>query len=227
MTIPMTLILMALVSMKTENRIPKTEASLSNSDTSSIYQMVEKAPMPIGGMEEWISYINSNIQYPALANEIGIEGNVYVSFVVNREGQIQETQILRGIGGGCDEEALRLIKEAPDWTPGTQDGQDVNVRIRLPIKFKLPFVEIDSTDNQVESSLETSIETKKVKISPDYLYVIDGHVLDEKQDLFFINPTEIINFQILKNIEALDFYGAKSKNGIMIITTNKQASLKK
>jgi protein TonB len=68
---------------------------------------------------------------------MGVEGTVYVVFVVNTVGSIQDVEILRGIGGGCDEEALRVVSGAPKWTPGKQRGRPVRVRMRLPIRFKL------------------------------------------------------------------------------------------
>ena len=68
---------------------------------------------------------------------MGIEGTVYVVFVVNTDGSIQDVVILRGVGGGCDEEAVRVVKNAPAWEPGRQRGRPVRVKMRLPIRFKL------------------------------------------------------------------------------------------
>ena len=68
---------------------------------------------------------------------LGIQGTVYVSFVVKKSGTVDNAYILRGIGGGCDEEALKVVKSMPDWIPGEQKGKPVNVQMALPIKFKL------------------------------------------------------------------------------------------
>ncbi len=105
--------------------------------TGEIFDVVETAPNPQGGMEGWTKYLSENLSYPAQARKMGIEGTVYVSFVVEEDGTIQGAEILRGIGGGCDEAALKVIRNAPDWEPGKQRGQNVNVRMRVPIRFKL------------------------------------------------------------------------------------------
>ncbi|HSJ69051.1 MAG TPA: M56 family metallopeptidase [Anditalea sp.] len=108
------------------------------SSSGEVFDVVENPPAPAGGFEGWNKYLTENLTYPAQAKREGIEGTVYVLFVVEVDGSIQGVEILRGIGGGCDEEALRVIRNAPDWEPGTQKGQKVNVKMRVPIKFKLP-----------------------------------------------------------------------------------------
>ncbi|PRY85008.1 energy transducer TonB [Mongoliibacter ruber] len=102
-----------------------------------IFDVVENSPEFPGGMEAWNDYLRKNLKYPTQARRMGIEGTVYVVFVVNTDGSIQDVDILRGIGGGCDEEALRVVSNAPKWTPGKQRGRPVRVRMRLPIRFKL------------------------------------------------------------------------------------------
>lgn len=102
-----------------------------------IFDVVENAPEFPGGMEAWYQYLQKNLKYPTQARRMGIEGTVYVVFVVNTDGSIQDVELLRGIGGGCDEEAIRVIANAPKWTPGKQRGKPVRVRMRLPVRFKL------------------------------------------------------------------------------------------
>jgi len=102
-----------------------------------IFDVVETMPTPPGGMEGWNKYLSNNLKYPTQARRMGIEGTVYVVFVVNTDGSIQDVEILRGIGGGCDEEAMRVVKSAPNWEPGKQRGKAVRVKMRLPIRFKL------------------------------------------------------------------------------------------
>jgi protein TonB len=102
-----------------------------------IFDVVENAPEFPGGMEAWYQYLNKNLKYPTQARRMGIEGTVYVVFVVNTDGTIQDVELLRGIGGGCDEEAIRVVSNAPKWTPGKQRGRPVRVRMRLPVRFKL------------------------------------------------------------------------------------------
>ncbi len=107
------------------------------STADDVYDIVENPPLPTGGVEGWNQYLASSIRYPVSAREKGIEGTVVVGIVVNKEGKITNAKILKGIGGGCDEEALRVIKNSQDWEPGQQGGKEVNVRMRLPIHFKL------------------------------------------------------------------------------------------
>lgn len=118
--------------------IAKTEAQVTMSKIEGVYQTVPDMPIPPGGsVESFIKYFQENMKYPELAKEKGIEGLVAVSFVVREDGSVNNVAILRGIGGGCDEEAYRLVKESGTWTPGKIDGKVVAVQMRLPIQFKL------------------------------------------------------------------------------------------
>lgn len=102
-----------------------------------IFDVVENQPVPPGGMSGWNKYLSKNLKYPTQARRMGIEGTVIVVFVVNTDGSIQDVDVLRGIGGGCDDEAVRVVANAPNWEPGKQRGRPVRTRMRLPIRFKL------------------------------------------------------------------------------------------
>jgi TonB family protein len=118
--------------------VSKTEAQVAMSSIEGVYQVVPDMPLPPGGtMESFIKYFQENMKYPELAKEKGIEGLVAVSFIVREDGSLDEVAILRGIGGGCDEEAYRLVKESGKWTAGKLDGKPVAVQLRLPVQFKL------------------------------------------------------------------------------------------
>jgi len=103
----------------------------------TIFDVVETQPNPPGGMSGWNKYLSNNLKYPTQARRMGVEGTVIVVFVVNTDGSIQDVAVLRGIGGGCDEEAIKVVSEAPKWEPGKQRGRPVRTRMRLPIRFKL------------------------------------------------------------------------------------------
>lgn len=90
-----------------------------------------------GGTEALKKYLQENLKYPTMASEMGIAGKVYVSFVVDKTGNINAIKIVRGIGGGCDEEAIRVIKQMERWTPGKQNGHPVSVYFTLPVVFAL------------------------------------------------------------------------------------------
>jgi len=102
-----------------------------------IFTFVEEYPEFPGGDKALREYILNNIKYPEVARTSGITGTVYVQFVVEKDGSISDVKVVRGIGGGCDEEAVRVVKSMPRWKPGKQKGQPVRVYFTLPIEFKL------------------------------------------------------------------------------------------
>lgn len=104
---------------------------------AEIFTVVEESPTFPGGDAARIQFLQENIKYPQIARESSIQGTVYVTFVVERTGKVTDVKILRGIGGGCDEEALRVIKAMPSWNPGKQRGKPVRVQFNMPIKFTL------------------------------------------------------------------------------------------
>ncbi|MCF8379180.1 MAG: energy transducer TonB [Bacteroidales bacterium] len=106
-------------------------------EEAQIFTVVESMPGFPGGDEARMKYLYDNIEYPQMARESGIQGRVFVTFVVERDGHITDVRVLRGIGGGCDEEAIRVIKNMPNWVPGKQRGKPVRVQFNMPILFKL------------------------------------------------------------------------------------------
>jgi periplasmic protein TonB len=89
------------------------------------------------GEKELLEYLAKNIKYPEIALKNGISGTVVIQFIVNKSGQIIDPKVLRGIGGGCEDEAIRVIKKMPAWTPGKQKGKPVSVRFTLPVRFSI------------------------------------------------------------------------------------------
>lgn len=118
-----------------EEYIPVEEADEAEEQT--IFTVVESMPDFPGGDAARIKYLNENIKYPQMARESGIQGRVFVTFVVETSGAVTDVRILRGIGGGCDEEAIRVIKNMPNWIAGKQRGKPVRVQFNMPILFKL------------------------------------------------------------------------------------------
>jgi protein TonB len=106
-------------------------------EETEIFTVVEESPGFPGGDEARIKFLQENIKYPTMARESGIQGTVYVTFVVEKGGNVSDVKILRGIGGGCDEEAIRVIRAMPRWNPGKQRGKSVRVQFNMPIKFTL------------------------------------------------------------------------------------------
>jgi len=104
-----------------------------------IFTVVEKMPEFPGGIQKLYNYLGNNIRYPEVAKEAGIQGKVYISFVVEKDGSIKDVKVLRGIPGGkmCDNEAIRVVKNMPKWSPGKQRGKPVRVSYNLPVQFTL------------------------------------------------------------------------------------------
>lgn len=109
----------------------------SNNPDKVIFDVVEQMPQYPGGDDARIKYLAKNLKYPEEARKEGIEGKVFVTFVVEKDGSITGAKILKGIGGGCDEETIRVIENMPNWEPGKQRGKTVRVRFNMPIIFKL------------------------------------------------------------------------------------------
>lgn len=115
-------------------------------ETEDFFVVVEEMPQLIGGLES----LARQIQYPEMARRAGIEGRVFVQFIVDEEGEVVHPRVIRGIGGGADEEALRVVRQAR-FTPGIQRGQPVRVQFALPIIFRLPSSESGSETSTIEN----------------------------------------------------------------------------
>ena len=102
-----------------------------------IFLVVENEPEFPGGSDSLYAYIARNIKYPETAKKEKIEGRVFVTFVIEKDGQVSSAKILRDIGGGCGEEAIRVVKSMPKWKPGTQRGNPVRFQFNLPVSFML------------------------------------------------------------------------------------------
>jgi len=102
-----------------------------------IFKIVEEMPSFPGGEAKLMEFVAKNVKYPQIARETGIPGRVFVNFVVEPDGSVSNVSVLRGIGGGCDEEAMRVVKTMPKWKPGKQRGKPVRVQYMLPVNFKL------------------------------------------------------------------------------------------
>jgi protein TonB len=99
--------------------------------------MLEKLPEFPGGMEAWARFLSKNLRYPVQASGEGVSGRVYMSFIVEKDGRITDIQVMKAAGYGFDEEAKRVLKLAPQWKPGIQNGRAVRVRYTIPINFTI------------------------------------------------------------------------------------------
>lgn len=116
--------------------IAKENAKIVEDDDKP-FMIAEKMPQFPGGDVEMMKFIRDNLKYPPKAQEAGVMGKVVVNFVVGRDGKITQIKVVRGIGSGCDEEAIRVLQKMPPWTPGEMGGKAVPVYFTFPITFRL------------------------------------------------------------------------------------------
>ncbi|MDO8993788.1 MAG: energy transducer TonB [Daejeonella sp.] len=117
-----------------------TTGSSAPADIMELHTLdgIENYPEFPGGHSAFIKFLSRNLKYPETAVEKGIEGKVLISFIIEKNGRLSNIKILRGIGYGCDEEAIRVLEKSPEWKPGIQNKQKVRVAYTLPINFSLP-----------------------------------------------------------------------------------------
>ena len=137
----------------------ETLLDVATSKEDTVYQICEIMPQYTGGEEAMMKYVAENIKYPQEAKDKNIAGRVFVSFVVEKDGSVSDVKVVRGIGGGCDEEAARVIKGMPKWKPGMQKGKPVRVNYMMPIFFKL--------DDGQSANPEQKKEASKPDMTPD------------------------------------------------------------
>lgn len=115
----------------------KTQAVIVDDNTVYSFVSMETPPIYPGGMQNFYQYIGENLKYPQEAYKNKIEGKVYVSFTIEKDGAVADVKVNRKLGYGCDEEAVRVIKGSKKWKPGVQQGKAVRVRYNMPITFKM------------------------------------------------------------------------------------------
>ncbi len=173
-----------------------------------IFTAVEEVPEFPGGTAEMYRYLQKHIRYPGPAARANVQGKVFLQFVVTKEGAVKDIKVLKGIGFGCDTEAVRVIKNMPRWVPGRQKGQPVNVQYTLPVNFQLETAEEEVTKmypptisgaDGVELKTMYVIGTKKVEFS--------GRP----------HPNDIKSVKVLDGQTAFKAYGEQGKNGVVEI----------
>lgn len=242
------------------------------SRTDSIFTIIEQQPEFPGGMSALGRYLGRNLRYPMDARQAKIQGNVFVQFVVSDEGKIQQLRVLKGVGTGCDEEAVRVISQMPTWIPGRQNGRPVAVQYVVPVQFMLetkegkrveqgPATQPDSAKKQgfnhvldqsknARYTMYNDVRPKSYspwdsvpeqrttvtirgtgplgELGDGPLYIVDGVQWNSKNlsgTLSGLNPNDIDNITVLKNLSATAIYGEKAKNGVILITTKKKANI--
>lgn len=202
--------------------LPKTaeteSSAIKSENTDKVYDFVsiEKQPEFPGGISKFYKYLGGSIRYPKMAQENNVQGKVFLSFVVEKDGSLTDVQITRGLGSGTDEEAMRVIKESPKWNPGIQNGLAVRVKYNINVNFTL------NTDPP--KPLKTLAQTPTgIRLRNDInfngLIILDGVKLDENSQLNDINPNNIESIEVLKDQAAVSLYGPRAKAGAILITS--------
>ena len=231
-------------------------------NNGKVFDVVETMPQFPGGPQELFSFLSKNIRYPKDAMEGNIQGRVIVTFVVGKDGSINDARVVKSVDPQLDAEALRVINAMPKWTPGTQSGKAVNVKYTVPITFRLdggkpkeankeivdglvsrlPGAKIDENGNLTvngKAVKKITVDGKPVEdmesaayiigyaaaqsgISSDHmpLVIADGKTIDINK-MKEIDPKTIESMTVLKDKAAINQYGEKAKDGVIVITTKK------
>ena len=185
-------------------------------DDSRVFDVVEVMPQFPGGPQELFSFLSKTIRYPVEAEKAGTQGRVIVTFVVGKDGSVSNAHIVKSVDPLLDAEALRVINAMPAWIPGTQNGKPVNVKYTVPITFRL-----DGGKPKEAPQATGSFTPADVLMKPS-LVIVDGKESDDIDKVMkSIDPKTIETMTVLKNKAAIDQYGEKAKDGVVVITTKK------
>jgi len=187
----------------------------SSNDTTGnkVFTNVEVLPSFPGGIEAFGKFLGKNMKYPEDAKKQNMQGRVFCQFVVEKDGSLSNIKVVRGIGGGCDEEAVRVLALSPKWNPGMHKGEIVRVSYVLPIFFQL------KDENKSVSPLPPPIDFSSENRP---LIFVDGVECKDEETFKKLNPETIDHINVLKDKSATEKYGEKGKNGVILITSKKK-----
>ena len=177
---------------------------------------MEDQPNFPGGEEARMRFLQEHLRYPSEAREAGLQGTVFVSFVVEKDGSISDAKVLRGVGESLDAEALRVINAMPNWEPGSQRGEHVRVQYNMPIRFVL------NGGDKKEENTDTGEALRSVtpRWAEDVVVFIDGKKMDADIEKLndIIKPEDIESLSVIKNEKARELYGY---DNVILITRKK------
>lgn len=206
---------------------PAKTASPTKTAPGKTFTVVEQNPEYPGGMSALGAYLSKTIRYPAEAQQNKTQGTVYVQFTVGTDGDIQDLRVKKGIGSGCDEEAIRVVSQMPHWKPGIQSGKPVMTQFVLPIQFQLEKSErsgqvMDDKSNPANVIIRNPLSTDPTK-KP--LFIVDGRRLASTESLTSaVEPMDgIKSINVLKGASATTIYGNEGKDGVIEVTTKQKA----
>ena len=186
-----------------------------------VFDVVEEMPQYPGGPQALFKFLGENVHYPEEAEKAGIQGRVIATFIVEKDGSISQPTVVKSVDPLLDAEAIRVISAMPNWKPGKQNGKVVRVKYTVPLSFNLDGggEEIDHLCREDGTIVEIDIEKGDTAIVKP-LFIVDGKVMDGK-DVYAINPKTIERYYMQNGQEAIDKYGEKAKDGVILITLKK------
>lgn len=178
------------------------------------YQLpqVDTAPVFAKGKMTSDSFLDYYLQYPESEYKKGIEGTVTLEYVVDSTGMVSDIKVKNSLSPALDKEALRVASLFPFYTPAKKDGENVAVKILFPVTFSLESGKVLIDTESEDVTIEADEKTEK-----NPLYVVNGKILQKNTN---INPSDIKVIRIVKGKKALDLYGQKAKDGLILIETN-------
>lgn len=181
----------------------------------------DKTPEFPGGTPALNQYFSTNLQYPTAATRAHVSGIVLVSFTVTKDGAIKDIVIDKGLGFGCDAEAIKLISKMPTWNPALKDGQPVDAKCSLPVSFVLEPAAKATNTNPVTGGGSLYRYSPSIKLNGNKpLILVDGVRIEGDLDGRW-SPEDIESIDVLKDESATKIYGAVGMNGVVRITTKK------
>lgn len=172
-----------------------------------LFQLGREETMPSypGGTEALIKFVAGNISYPTEASKAGIEGKVFVSFDVSKKGKVENVRVVKGIGAGCDAEAMRVVKLLEGWKPGTKDGKAVRTQVTLPIIFALDKKK-DETPADMQPSYPGGMEALAKVLGENMKYPEEAHDKGIEGKVFVsmmvMEDGSLANVEVVKGIGA-------------------------
>ena len=205
------------------NRSEKEESE-GTPDSNKAYDVVDEMPQFPGGPSALFEFLSKNIQYPKEAEDANLQGRVIVSFVVEKDGSVSNAKVVRPIDPLLDAEALRVVNSMPKWIPGKQNGEAFRVKYTIPVTFRVEGGIKGADDPLVQKTTAYLAGYYAAKNglppTPKTLILVDGKEVSY-DELEKIKGESIDHMDVLKDKSAIEKYGEKAKDGVILITTKK------
>lgn len=188
--------------------IPQNSSGQSESFNETVETVVDKLPKLKKSGGNFNKYISKNIHYPANAKLRGIEGDVWVAFVVTSAGVVKDVNVEKSVDSVLDQAVVNFVKQTGPWKAGEKNGEKVNTQMIVPVKFIL---------NEDERNLAHQLEVFNILEAPP-LFVLDNKLIEGFAEIEDYNVKSI---RVIKGEKALALYGDKAKNGVVVISTKR------